>query len=253
MRFCIYDLDREVQNRRIRISLQLWMLYERRYKRRLQLPIPQSWKIHPNEWHLFILMQLKILSILSKILSIYFCNQSCHLLTLVVKNAPGVAEGRWSSYYIPLDDISFVRRTLHYIRRCLTDLTLEQTVSVDAASLRLGLGYEHCVRLRWMLTKSRRATFIGLVQERAGLQPSSVRPDRRDLNRVMELIRKWRNPSRAQIEFEKLLSTWTLERQHLNQFVTACWMYIRKAMNFTRTLSINAWKIMADLKIDCKA
>lgn len=100
-----------------------------------------------------------------------------------------------------------VRRTPHQFSRCPVDLTLEQTVNADAASRQTGLisaTNNYCARLRWMLTKSSRAAFIGLVQEMAGLttkedvtaelQPSRVGRDRRDLKKVIEHIEKSRNP-----------------------------------------------------------
>ena len=105
------------------------------------------------------------------------------------------------------DGVLSVRRTPHQFSRCPVDLTLEQTVNADAASRQTGLvsaTNNYCARLQWMLTKSSRAAFIGLVREMAGLttteyvtaglQPSRVRRDRRDLNKVMEHIKKSRNP-----------------------------------------------------------
>ena len=87
------------------------------------------------------------------------------------------------------------------------DLTLVQTVNADAASRQTGLVSamnNYCARLRWVLTKSSRAALIGLVREMAGLttkedvtaelQPSRIRRDRLDLNKVMEHINKSRNP-----------------------------------------------------------
>ena len=63
-----------------------------------------------------------------------------------------------------------VRRTPHQFSRCPVDLTLEQTVKVDAASRQTHLiSTTNSARLRWMLTKSSRAAFIGMVQEMAGL------------------------------------------------------------------------------------
>ena len=66
-----------------------------------------------------------------------------------------------------------------------------------------------------MLTKSSRAAFIGLVREMAGLttkedvtaelQPSRVRRDRRDLNKVMEHIKKSRNPFQIADSAPKIL------------------------------------------------
>ena len=111
-----------------------------------------------------------------------------------------------------------VRRTPHQFSRCPVDLTLEQTVNADAASRMTGLvsaTNNYCAPLRWMLTKSSQAAFIGLVQEMAGLtskedvtaelQPSRVRRDRRDLNKVMEHIKKSRNPFQSTDRAPKIL------------------------------------------------
>lgn len=105
------------------------------------------------------------------------------------------------------DGVFSVRRTPHQFSRSPVDLTLEQTVNADAASRQTGLvsaTNNYCARLRWMLTKSSRAAFIGLVQEMTGLttkedvtaelQPSRIRRDRDDLKKVMEHIKKSRNP-----------------------------------------------------------
>ena len=78
---------------------------------------------------------------------------------------------------------------------------------------RPSLSYEQL--LWWMLTKSSRAAFIGLVREMAGLttkehvtaelQPSRVRRDRRDLNKVMEHIKKSLNPFQIADSAPKIL------------------------------------------------
>ena len=120
--------------------------------------------------------------------------------------------------YILEDGVFSVRRTPHQLSRCPVDLTLEQTVNADAASRQTCLvsaTNNYCARLRWMLTKSSRAAFIGLVREMAGLttkedvtaelQPSRVRRDRRDLNKVMEHIKKSRNPFQIADSAQKIL------------------------------------------------
>ena len=116
------------------------------------------------------------------------------------------------------DGVFSVRRTHHQFSRCPVDLILEQTVNADAASRQTGLvtaTNNYGARLRWMLTKSSRAAFIGQVREMAGLtnkedvtaelQPSRVRRDRRDLNKVMEHIKKSRNPFQIADSAQKIL------------------------------------------------
>lgn len=52
------------------------------------------------------------------------------------------------------------------------DLTLEQTINVDAASRLSGITSatnNYTARLCWMITKSTRDSFMSLVQEMAGL------------------------------------------------------------------------------------
>ena len=72
------------------------------------------------------------------------------------------------------DGVFSVRRTPHQFSRCPVDLTLEQTVNADAASKQTGLvsaTNNYCAWLQWMLTKSSRAAFIGLLREMAESYP----------------------------------------------------------------------------------
>lgn len=65
-----------------------------------------------------------------------------------------------------------VHRAEHAFSRVPVDLTLEQTVNADAASRLTGITSatnSYSARLRWMITKSTRASFTSLVQEMAGL------------------------------------------------------------------------------------
>ena len=70
-----------------------------------------------------------------------------------------------------LDSGAFsVRRTEHPFSRCPVDLTLEQTINADAASRFTKMSAftnNFAARLRWMVTKSTRASFVSLVQEMA--------------------------------------------------------------------------------------
>ena len=65
-----------------------------------------------------------------------------------------------------------VRRTEHHFSRLPVDLTLEQTINADAASRLTGITSftnDYSARLRWMITKATRASFITLLQEMTGL------------------------------------------------------------------------------------
>ena len=65
-----------------------------------------------------------------------------------------------------------MRRCNNAFSRVAVDLTLEQTVNADAASRLTGIvsaTNNYAARLRWMITKSTRASFISLVQEIAGM------------------------------------------------------------------------------------
>ena len=85
-----------------------------------------------------------------------------------------------------------VRRCNNAFSRVAVDLTLEQTVNADAASRLTGIvsaTNNYAARLRWMITKSTRASFISLVQEIAGMintndvsaeqRPSRIERDRK--------------------------------------------------------------------------
>lgn len=100
-----------------------------------------------------------------------------------------------------------VHRTDHAFSHVPVDLTLEQTVNADAASRLTGITSatnNYSARLRWMITKSTRASFISLVQEMAGLivkddvaaefQPARIDCDMRDLRKVIKQITDSRNP-----------------------------------------------------------
>ena len=100
-----------------------------------------------------------------------------------------------------------VRRTDHAFSRVPVDLTLEQTVNADAASRLTGLTAvtnSYSARLRWMITKSTRSSFMSRVQEMAGLiqgnevvaelRPTRIHRDVADLNRVMKQIEDSCNP-----------------------------------------------------------
>ena len=100
-----------------------------------------------------------------------------------------------------------VRRTEHAFSRVPVDLTLEQTVNADAASRLTGIisaTNSYPARLRWMITKSTRASFTSLVQEMAGLiekndvaaelRPARIRRDVADLKKVMKQIEDSCNP-----------------------------------------------------------
>ena len=108
-----------------------------------------------------------------------------------------------------------VRRTDHAFSRVPVDLTLEQTVNTDAASRLTGISSatnSYTARLRWMVTKSTRASFISLVQEMAGLivnddvaaelRPARIDRDMRDLKKVMRQIEDSRNPFEMEVETE---------------------------------------------------
>ena len=65
-----------------------------------------------------------------------------------------------------------VRRTEHHFSRLPVDLTLEQTINADAACRLTGITSftnDYSARLRWMITKATRASFITLLQEMTGL------------------------------------------------------------------------------------
>lgn len=111
-----------------------------------------------------------------------------------------------------------VRRTDHQFSRVPVDLTLEQTVNADAASRLTGITSatnSYCARLRWMVTKSTRASFISLVQEMAGLtvkndvaaelRPARIDRDIKDLKQILKQIEESRNPFDKKIETEASL------------------------------------------------
>ena len=100
-----------------------------------------------------------------------------------------------------------VRRTDHDFSRCAVDLTLEQTINADAASRLTGITAftnDYYARLRWMITKSTRASFISLIQEMAGLiskedvtselRERRIRRDNEDLQKIMKQIQDTNNP-----------------------------------------------------------
>lgn len=107
-----------------------------------------------------------------------------------------------------LDEGAFtIRRTEHAFSRVPVDLTLEQTVNADAASRLTGITSatnSYSARMRWMITKSTRASFTSLVQEMAGLiekddvsaelRPSRMERDVSDLKKVMNHIQDSCNP-----------------------------------------------------------
>ena len=100
-----------------------------------------------------------------------------------------------------------VRRTAHDFSRIPVDLTLEQTINADAASRLTGITAftnDYSARLRWMITKSTRASFITLLHEMAGmitkedvtgeLQPKQIQRDGEDLRKIIKHICDTNNP-----------------------------------------------------------
>ena len=76
--------------------------------------------------------------------------------------------------------------------------TLEQTINADAASRLTGIASmtnNHSARLRWMVTKSSRAAFVGALFDMAGiaitedtaaeLRPARIKRDRSDKEKVI--------------------------------------------------------------------
>jgi len=100
-----------------------------------------------------------------------------------------------------------VRRTDKPFSRSPVDLTLEQTINADAASRLTGVTSvtdNYAARLRWMLTKSTRASLASHLQEMAGmvtkedtsaeLKPSRMKRDCSDLGKVISQIKDSFNP-----------------------------------------------------------
>ena len=100
-----------------------------------------------------------------------------------------------------------VRRTEHDFSRIAVDLTLEQTINADAASRLTGINSftnNYAARLRWMITKSTRASFITSLLDMTGLntkedatqyvQPSRIRRDNEDLQKILKHICDTNNP-----------------------------------------------------------
>jgi len=157
-----------------------------------------------------------------------------------------------------------VRRTPHQFSRCPVDLTLEQTVKVNAASRQTGLiSTTNSARLWWMLTKSSRAAFIGMVQEMAGLTTKEdVTADcwvatvtsrtrqtwyeesdgaHRKITKPFPELRQWywySNPCQLKHRKGSFSSCSRLPFECIP----------RKAGNCTRTSSMNARMILANLK-----
>ena len=89
-------------------------------------------------------------------------------------------------------------------------------MNADAASRLTGIvsaTNNYAARLRWMITKSTRASFISLTQEMSGMistndvsaeqRPSRIERDRKDLNKILKQIEESRNPSELNIETEE--------------------------------------------------
>ena len=108
-----------------------------------------------------------------------------------------------------------VLRTDHSFSRVPVDLTLEQTVNADAASRLSGITSatnNYCARLRWMVTKSTRASFISIVQEMARLtvkddvaaelRLARIDRDTKDLKKLLKQIEVSRNPFKQEMETE---------------------------------------------------
>ena len=107
-----------------------------------------------------------------------------------------------------LDQCAFsVRRTDHNFSRLPVDLTLEQTIIEDAASRKTGVSSmtnNYNARLRWMLTKAARASFIDKVDDLAAisdkedvtadLQSSRLRHNATDLQSMIDQIQETCNP-----------------------------------------------------------
>lgn len=107
-----------------------------------------------------------------------------------------------------LDQGAFtVRRTNNPFSRNPVDLTLEQTINADAASRLTGITSctnSYSARLRWMVTKSTRASFVRLLEEMVGLNnsdeataelmPKRIARDNRDLIKITQQIKDTQNP-----------------------------------------------------------
>ena len=111
-----------------------------------------------------------------------------------------------------------VRRTEHPFSRCPVDLTVEQTINADAASRLTGITSStnnYAARLRWMLTKSTRASFVSLLHEMAGLivkenttallRPARIKRDDRDVKTVVKQIQDSCNPFGNEIDADTML------------------------------------------------
>ena len=100
-----------------------------------------------------------------------------------------------------------VRRTYKPFSHIPVDLTLEQTINADAASrltLVTSTTNNYAARLRWMLTKSTRASITNQLQDMVGmvskedisaeLKPHRIQRDSSDLSKVLEQMRGSYNP-----------------------------------------------------------
>ena len=99
-----------------------------------------------------------------------------------------------------------VCRSDYVFNRLPFDLALEQTINRDCASRLTGIANatnNYTARLRWMVTRSLRSSFVGQMKEMAGLQNSSsdsahssskTRRDNQDLDKLIKQIDGARNP-----------------------------------------------------------
>ena len=110
-----------------------------------------------------------------------------------------------------------VRRTDHDFSRIPVNLTLEQTINADAASRMIGIKSftnDYSARLRWMVTKATRASFITSLQEMTGLitkedittelHPRRIERDNADLQKIITQICNTNNPFQQNLAPETL-------------------------------------------------
>ena len=115
-----------------------------------------------------------------------------------------------------------VRRTDHDFSRIPVDLTLEQTINADAASRLTGITSftnEYSARLRWMITKATRASFVTSLQEMTGLitkeditaelRPRRIKRDNEDLQKIVHQICSTNNPFQQNLAPETLYNVST--------------------------------------------
>lgn len=125
-----------------------------------------------------------------------------------------------------------VRRTDNDFSRIPVDLTLEQTINADAASRMTGITSftnDYSARLRWMVTKATRASFITSLLEMTGLitkediatelHPRRIERDNADLQKIITQICNTNNPFQENLAPESLynISTGKVAREDIKK------------------------------------